>query len=199
MKQNHLLLRQRTSTTYNVQWRSLSKPILKANHINKKKRYKGERKKQKKMCREERCSSSKMLSKETISQYFYMPITQAAKELDVGLTPLKKRCREQGISRWPHRKLMSLHISNAHDRANSDDDGKSHCCRTKNLTQPVPASDFDWKRRRNRFHHVKTENYLESLSSLPWPRHPETRRDPVPLEWVWFLHPYSCFKHHSKV
>ena len=78
-----------------------------------------------------------MLSKETISQYFYMPITQAVKELDVGLTPLKKRCKERGICRWPHRKLISLHISSAHDRAASADDGKSHCCRTKNLTRPL--------------------------------------------------------------
>ncbi|XP_010678556.3 protein RKD1 [Beta vulgaris subsp. vulgaris] len=51
---------------------------------------------------------SKALTKEIISQYFYMPITRAAKELNVGLTLLKKRCRELGIQRWPHRKLMSL-------------------------------------------------------------------------------------------
>ena len=38
---------------------------------------------------------SKMLSKGTTPQYFYMPITQAAKELDEGLAPLKKRCRER--------------------------------------------------------------------------------------------------------
>ena len=195
MKQNHLLLRQRTSTTYNVQWRSLSKPILKANYISKEKRYKGEKKKQKKSCREERCSNSKMLSKETISQYFYMPITQAAKELNVGLTLLKKRCRELGIRRWPHRKLMSLPISSARDRADGADDEKSHCCRIKNLTWLVPASDFDWKRRRNRSHLVKTESCLESLSSLPWSRHPKTRKDPVLLERVWFLHPHSCLKH----
>ncbi|XP_074314809.1 uncharacterized protein LOC141650976 [Silene latifolia] len=50
----------------------------------------------------------KALSKEIISQYFYMPITKAAKELNVGSTLLKKRCRELGIQRWPHRKLMSL-------------------------------------------------------------------------------------------
>ena len=84
-----------------------------------------------------------MLSKETISQYFYIPITQAAKELNVGLTLLKKRCRELGIRRWPHRKLMSLHISSARDRADGADDGKFHCCHFKNLTRPVPASDFD--------------------------------------------------------
>ena len=37
---------------------------------------------------------SKMLSKGTIPQYFYMPITQAAKEPDEGPAVLKKRCRE---------------------------------------------------------------------------------------------------------
>ena len=48
------------------------------------------------------------LSRNTISKYFYMPIAQAARELNVGLTYLKRRCRELGIQRWPHRKLMSL-------------------------------------------------------------------------------------------
>ncbi|OIW19627.1 hypothetical protein TanjilG_18437 [Lupinus angustifolius] len=61
-----------------------------------------------KKVREERSGSTRMLSRKTISQYFYMPITQAARELNVGLTLLKKRCRELGIRRWPHRKLMSL-------------------------------------------------------------------------------------------
>ncbi|XP_022737328.1 protein RKD1-like [Durio zibethinus] len=62
-----------------------------------------------KRCREAKCNSTtKMLSRKVISQYFYMPITQAAKELNIGLTLLKKRCRELGIRRWPHRKLMSL-------------------------------------------------------------------------------------------
>lgn len=51
---------------------------------------------------------TKTLSREKIKQYFYMPITKAAKELNIGLTLLKKRCRELGIPRWPHRKLMSL-------------------------------------------------------------------------------------------
>ncbi|KAK3132020.1 hypothetical protein QOZ80_6AG0514720 [Eleusine coracana subsp. coracana] len=50
----------------------------------------------------------KALTFELVSQYFYMPITQAARELDVGLTLLKKRCRELGIPRWPHRKMKSL-------------------------------------------------------------------------------------------
>ena len=61
-----------------------------------------------KRCREENTNSARMLTKETISEYFYMPISQAARELNVGLTHLKKRCRDLGIQRWPHRKLMSL-------------------------------------------------------------------------------------------
>jgi hypothetical protein len=59
-----------------------------------------------KRCREE--NSARMLTRKTISEYFYMPISQAARELNVGLTHLKKRCRDLGIQRWPHRKLMSL-------------------------------------------------------------------------------------------
>ncbi|KAH0762782.1 hypothetical protein KY290_018855 [Solanum tuberosum] len=56
----------------------------------------------------EEINSSRILSRDAISKYFYMPITQAAKELNIGLTLLKKRCRDLGIRRWPHRKLMSL-------------------------------------------------------------------------------------------
>lgn len=66
------------------------------------------RKKGIKRCRDEEENNSKKLTRKIISQYFYMPITQAARQLNVGLTLLKKRCRELGIRRWPHRKLMSL-------------------------------------------------------------------------------------------
>ncbi|XP_072951815.1 uncharacterized protein [Typha angustifolia] len=48
------------------------------------------------------------VSFDEMRNYFYMPITQAAKEMSVGLTVLKKRCRELGIHRWPHRKMKSL-------------------------------------------------------------------------------------------
>nr|DAD31269.1 TPA_asm: hypothetical protein HUJ06_010120 [Nelumbo nucifera] len=61
-----------------------------------------------KRVREEKSLGSNELTRSTISRYFYMPITQAAKELNIGLTLLKKRCRELGIRRWPHRKLISL-------------------------------------------------------------------------------------------
>ncbi|MCO5563150.1 hypothetical protein L7F22_016787 [Adiantum nelumboides] len=54
-----------------------------------------------------------------LSQYFSMPINQAAKKLNVGLTVLKKRCREFKIPRWPHRKMKSINclIDNIKDLA----------------------------------------------------------------------------------
>jgi hypothetical protein len=45
---------------------------------------------------------------EELRKFFYMPITKAAREMNVGLTVLKKRCRELGVARWPHRKMKSL-------------------------------------------------------------------------------------------
>ncbi|CAL5188246.1 unnamed protein product [Lathyrus oleraceus] len=41
-------------------------------------------------------------------KYFDMPIAEASKKLNVGLTVLKRKCREFGIPRWPHRKIKSL-------------------------------------------------------------------------------------------
>ena len=43
-----------------------------------------------------------------IQKYFSVPIIEAAKELKVGLTVLKKRCRELKIKKWPYRKVKSL-------------------------------------------------------------------------------------------
>ncbi|CAL1381391.1 unnamed protein product [Linum trigynum] len=72
------------------------------------------------------------LTRESVSKYFYMPITQAARELNVGLTLLKKRCRELGLKRWPHRKLMSLQtlISNVR-HLQGDDHDSSRSARLK--------------------------------------------------------------------
>ncbi|KAK5777052.1 hypothetical protein PVK06_045017 [Gossypium arboreum] len=81
-------------------------PMLKDEDINGEEVMKKERVSSKR-CKEDQ-RKAKLLSRKVISQYFYMPIIQAAKELNVGLTLLKKRCRELGIRRWPHRKLTSL-------------------------------------------------------------------------------------------
>ncbi|GKV25586.1 hypothetical protein SLEP1_g34999 [Rubroshorea leprosula] len=48
------------------------------------------------------------LELEEIQKYFDVPICRAAKEMNVGLTLLKRRCRELNIMRWPHRKIKSL-------------------------------------------------------------------------------------------
>ncbi|CAM0944201.1 unnamed protein product [Alopecurus aequalis] len=50
-----------------------------------------------------------LLTFDLVSRFFYKSINQAARELNVGQTVLKKRCRELGIRRWPNRKLSSLH------------------------------------------------------------------------------------------
>ncbi|KAF3324233.1 protein RKD1 [Carex littledalei] len=55
-----------------------------------------------------RAREERVLTFEEVSQYFYMPIIQAARELNIGLTLLKKKCRELGIARWPHRKMKSM-------------------------------------------------------------------------------------------
>ena len=62
--------------------------------MSKKKKYKRMKVKPKKKHRGEVGCCSEELCKKTIPQYFYMPITQAAKEPNVGLAPLKKRYRE---------------------------------------------------------------------------------------------------------
>ncbi|XP_077246861.1 protein RKD5-like isoform X1 [Tasmannia lanceolata] len=43
-----------------------------------------------------------------LAKYFDLPITEASRNLKVGLTVLKRKCREFGIPRWPHRKIKSL-------------------------------------------------------------------------------------------
>ncbi|XP_022950274.1 protein RKD5-like isoform X3 [Cucurbita moschata] len=43
-----------------------------------------------------------------LAKYFDVPITEASRSLNVGLTVLKRKCREFGIHRWPHRKIKSI-------------------------------------------------------------------------------------------
>lgn len=55
-----------------------------------------------------RNKKSSVLGLEEIQKHFHIPISEAAKQMKVGLTVLKKRCRQLNIMRWPHRKLKSL-------------------------------------------------------------------------------------------
>ncbi|KAG9442965.1 hypothetical protein H6P81_018819 [Aristolochia fimbriata] len=41
-------------------------------------------------------------------KHFGLPIAEASRNLKVGVTVLKRKCREFGIPRWPHRKIKSL-------------------------------------------------------------------------------------------
>ncbi|KAK8954969.1 Protein RKD5 [Platanthera zijinensis] len=43
-----------------------------------------------------------------LSNYFHLPISEAAKELRICSTALKKICRKHGMPRWPHRKIKSI-------------------------------------------------------------------------------------------
>ncbi|RHN79921.1 putative transcription factor Nin-like family [Medicago truncatula] len=51
---------------------------------------------------------SSSLQYDDIKKHFDVPITMAAEKMNVGVTLLKKRCRELNITRWSHRKLRSL-------------------------------------------------------------------------------------------
>ena len=73
----------------------LEQAYTKANYVSEKKRYKRMKIRPRKKHRGEVGCCSKMLIKGTIPQYFYMPITQAAKEPNEGPAPLKKRYRER--------------------------------------------------------------------------------------------------------
>ncbi|CAM8905960.1 unnamed protein product [Rhodiola kirilowii] len=64
--------------------------------------------KQQRAVRTSRFTKSSALELEEIQKYFDVPINVAAKEMNIGLTVLKKRCRELNIMRWPHRKIKSL-------------------------------------------------------------------------------------------
>ncbi|KAK9289415.1 hypothetical protein L1049_007570 [Liquidambar formosana] len=41
-------------------------------------------------------------------QYFHLPIEDAAKQLNICLTVVKKICRKHGLNRWPYRKIKSI-------------------------------------------------------------------------------------------
>jgi RWP-RK domain len=46
------------------------------------------------------------ITREQLTKYFHLPITDVAKELGICATMLKKICRKNGIPRWPHRKVF---------------------------------------------------------------------------------------------
>lgn len=43
-----------------------------------------------------------------LEEHFYMSIENAAAKMNIGLTTLKKLCRQYGIGRWPFRKVQQI-------------------------------------------------------------------------------------------
>ncbi|KAK9813220.1 hypothetical protein WJX72_010939 [[Myrmecia] bisecta] len=48
------------------------------------------------------------LTLEALQAHYHLPSAEAANNLGVGVTVLKKCCRKLGIRRWPYRKLKSM-------------------------------------------------------------------------------------------
>lgn len=40
-----------------------------------------------------------------LAEYFHLPISAASKEMNICASAIKKICRKEGLSRWPHRKV----------------------------------------------------------------------------------------------
>jgi hypothetical protein len=69
---------------------------------------------------------------------YHLPISAAAKKFDIGLTLLKKRCRELGLKRWPYRKLKSM-------------DKLLHSIESVDGQDPQVKLQFSWKCMTNLF------------------------------------------------
>jgi len=54
-----------------------------------------------------RVRKGKVFSFADVSRNFHLPLTLAAEQLNVSVTLVKRVCRENGVSRWPYRKLQS--------------------------------------------------------------------------------------------
>ncbi|KAK3155264.1 hypothetical protein QOZ80_2BG0201060 [Eleusine coracana subsp. coracana] len=98
-------------------------------------------------------ADKKVLTFEQVSPHFSMPIKQAARELNVGLTVLKKQCRKLGFARWPYRKVKSLEtlINNVQELGKDTEKVDGHMTRavvvmleqTKKMIEERPAMMLD--------------------------------------------------------
>ena len=59
-----------------------------------------------------------------IARYFRLPISTAARRLQVGETWLKQKCRQHDINRWPYRKLRSIEKCMAKFQLNLQEESK---------------------------------------------------------------------------
>uniref|UniRef100_A0A494G8A9 RWP-RK domain-containing protein n=1 Tax=Solanum lycopersicum TaxID=4081 RepID=A0A494G8A9_SOLLC len=128
-------------------------------------------------------NSSSMLSRDAISKYFYIPIIQASKELHIGLTHLKKRCRNLGIRRWPCRKLMSLQtiINNVKELENGVGNEMKEKLKDminvlekeKKKIEEIPDMEIEEKTKQLRqICNMKNHKKRRLMSSMPHQLHP---------------------------
>ncbi|CAH9089747.1 unnamed protein product [Cuscuta europaea] len=85
---------------------------------------------------------------EDLVKYFDLPITEASKSLKIGLTVLKKKCREFGIPRWPHRKIKSLDrlISNLQEEMQQQNDDNEDEATTIEVSKKKRMIEFEKER-----------------------------------------------------
>ncbi|KAK2444460.1 RWP-RK domain-containing protein [Trifolium repens] len=103
-----------------------------------------------------------------IKEHFDVPITMAAKKMNVGVTLLKKRCRELNINRWPHRKLKSLMLLIEHLKEMGLENEVAKLEKQKKMLEKIPGMELNEeikklrqscfkanykKRRSSAFHH----------------------------------------------
>ncbi|KAJ3680438.1 hypothetical protein LUZ60_016716 [Juncus effusus] len=67
-----------------------------------------ERKGSKKKARRASTKKVKGISKSDLEKCFNLSLSETSKALNIGITVLKRKCREFGIKRWPNRKIKSL-------------------------------------------------------------------------------------------
>ncbi|XP_031100855.1 protein RKD4-like [Ipomoea triloba] len=114
---------------------------------------------------------SSTISKEMISKYFHLPIYRAAKELRVGYTILKERCRELGIFKWPYRQLVFSNIENDHDIKEATKELKSR--REMLLSDPnLKLNPADIRLRDSCTRKIKYREMMSLLHSPTLPIHP---------------------------
>jgi len=95
------------------------------------------------------------LTLEVVSQFFHLPIREAAAKLGVSVTYVKSACRSHGISKWPYRKLRADGLLLQQSDA-GEGDGAGESMRVQQTETPL---DSPWD--------SVGGNTLDSLFSLP--------------------------------
>lgn len=88
----------------------------------------------------------RVVSIDELSQYLHLPEKAVAKELGICLTSLKKLCRQNGITRWPYRKLKSLDkkIARAENGSGTTEDAETLKARAEELKKEKMAVAFTY-------------------------------------------------------